>query len=209
MKYFKVKNSVGVSCYVDTFIIKPYFHRVGFCLLVSLFGTEAEVKSVLADFVQSRENKLIMNESVYSFERYYNGKYAVVKQKLRTENGRKFLNAIVYNKDLFKNGKLIVADSEKELKSAVINYFDRNFPTVPIPETVKESVVFHYLKEGEGIYFSKDIQDVEIEEVNSSSNYLLTSGLDNKKVAFVEIDPYLNANDVRETIKEFMLKKTA
>ena len=78
----KVRNSVGVFCYTDMFICKQSGGKNAELLIMSLFGAEAEVKSVTADFLQGRGMvvKLESGDSCYIEKYYYDDKYAVAKQ---------------------------------------------------------------------------------------------------------------------------------
>ena len=199
MKWLKVRNSVGVFCYTDMFILKQSGVKSAELMMISLFGTEAEVKSVTADFLQGRGMvvKLESGDNCYVEKYYYDDKYAVAKQKLRTNDGRSFLNAVIYNKTVLERGELIITDTEDEVENAIVDYFDNKFPTVPIPEHIKKDIAFQFL--GDEIFYDKEKDD-------NDNLHLITFGID-KRVALIRRYAAVSIGELKETIKNLMQER--
>ncbi len=200
MKWLKVRNSVGVFCYTDMFICKQSGGKNAELLIMSLFGTEAEVKSVVADFLQGRGMvvKLKNGDNYHIGKYYYDDKYAVARQKLRTKDGRSFLSAVVYDRTVLERGELIIADTKDEVENAVVGYFDNKFPTVPIPDPVKKDVAFQFL-DGE-VFYSEEDDD------NDNRLHLITVGID-KQIALVRRYIGVSTGELKETIKNLMQER--
>lgn len=187
------------------FICKQSGGKNAELLIMSLFGTEAEVKSVAADFLQGRGMVVKLLESGDNYhigKYYYDDKYAVARQKLRTNDGRSFLNAVIYNRTVLERGELIIANTEDEVENAIVDYFDNKFPTVPIPEPIKKDIAFQFL--GDEIFYDKEKDD-------NDNLHLITFGID-KRVALIRRYVAVSIGELRETIKDLMqnrFKKSA
>ena len=209
--YYEVSNSLGVTCYMDRYILMSNYTGDTEALLMSFFGNEMVVKSVVSGFIVDSKITARTRDGdeipIIKFEDYIyedGERYAVISKKIKTQKGKSFVNAVVYAKSVF-NDRIVVAPSRDKLIQKAKNMFDNFVVDIPIPE---ESIdhVFKTVAE-QRIYYKVD---VSLEEFcNSEKDYssiLLTHGID---YDIALISPYFDSEQIKDTIKKYMEKNTS
>jgi len=209
--YYEVSNSLGVTCYMDRYILMSNYTGDAEALLMSFFGNEMAVKSVVSGFIVDSKITARTRDGdeipIIKFEDYIyedGERYAVISKKIKTQKGKSFVNAVVYAKSVF-NDRIVVAPSRDKLIQKAKNMFDNFVVDIPIPE---ESIdhVFKTVAE-QRIYYKVD---VSLEEFcNSEKDYssiLLTHGID---YDIALISPYFDSEQIKDTIKKYMEKNTS
>jgi len=136
--YGKIAAFENVSCWCDRFITS--YSYGGTCYLLSLFGREAEVTSVMGSFIEGRECRIDVDgleDSPCWVSRDRQDNYRILTRK--TGN---VLHKIAFGQEAFQGDRyrIIIASSPEEAKDKVIRFLDSGVST-PINMAWKDQVL--------------------------------------------------------------------
>lgn len=216
-KYITVSSNCGyitgdIEAKMDRYILLG--RRL---LFMSLFGREAEVRAIAANFLENKAvrfcdraniaeedqsdflgNKMFIKNNTCAYSRNQE-KYSMSGRKFPMPNNQNVINLIVYDKQSLQDQKLIMSDIKEEEQEKIWNFIEFAYKTTPIPGFAKEEV-YRVFKE-------KYVLQAVSSQGEGNSQSLHKFGFDDKYVAYINYEILHHTNrkfteeDVQNLIK--------
>lgn len=224
-KYITVSSNCGyitgnVEVKMDKYILLG--RRL---LFMSLFGREAEVRAIAANFLEDKNvrfcdraniaeedqsdflgNEMFIRNNIGNYCRNRE-KYAMSGRKFPMPNNQNVINLIVYDKQSLQDQKLIMSDTKEEEQEKIWNFIEFAYKTTPIPVFAKKEVY--------RIFKEKYILQAVSSQGEGSRQNLHKFGFDDKCVAYInyelsaDVDKKFTEKNIQDFIKSISENQTS